>query len=377
MSLRACRPQVNNDDEGNSKLKLLTVESLLFRHYKRQEGQTQHRCQANNRWHGVGVNFQRYVAGMRIGTQGRYLFLLAQGLLCVVVANSGIAQSTNTAGDPPEASAKVASDDTSPKGIRTAKDGWVPPDIDAVRPPVDNGAACSLNEVISKAGKRVEEFVDNLNRLTAKETVQHQTVSHSGTLHDPEIQKSEYVVSAKPTPDGNVYLEEYRGPSLNPSPEPSSDHVSVSGAFALVLIFHPYHAKDFRMTCEGLGAWHEQPAWQIRFEEQTNHMSGLVIEGKNYLLRLRGRAWILADSYQVGRLETDLVETIPKIHLRLQHQVIEYYPGSFPGTNVAMWLPSSAELYMDFRGHRFYRRHSYRDFQLFSVKVRQEFGEIR
>jgi hypothetical protein len=44
---------------------------------------------------------------------------------------------------------------------------------------------------------------------------------------------------------------------------------------------------------------------------------------------------------------------------------------------VMMWLPSSVELYMDFRGHRFYRRLSYADFQLFSVKVHQEFGGIR
>jgi hypothetical protein len=310
---------------------------------------------------------------MRIGTKSRCLFLLAKGLLCLVVANSSIAQQMNTLGDAPETSAKVATDAEE----RTERDGWVPPDIDAVRPPVAKEAACALRDVISKAGTRVEEFVDNLNRLTATETIQTQTVNHSGTLHHPEIQRSEYAVSARREPDGNVLLEEYRGRSMNNAPEPSSDHVAVGGAFSLLLIFHPYHAKDFQMSCEGLGSWHGQPAWQIRFEEQSRHMSAFGIDGKEYLLRLRGRAWILADSYQVGRVETDLVETIPEIRLRLQHEIIEYSRGSFPGTNVMMWVPSSVELYMDFRGHRFYRRHSYMDFQLFSVKVHQEFGEIR
>jgi hypothetical protein len=251
---------------------------------------------------------------MRVGTQGRCLFLLARGLLCVLVANSAIAQQTHTLDDVPEASAKVATDNAPPQRIRTAKDGWVPPDIDAVRPRVAKGTTCSLLDVASKAGTRVEEFVDNLNRLTATEVVQHQTVSHSGTLHHPEIQKSEYAVSAKRAPDGNVRLEEYRGRSMNNAPEPSLDHVTVAGAFSLLLIFHPYHVKDFEMSCEGLGAWHGRPAWQIRFEELSNHMNGLVINGKDYHPRLRGRAWILADSYQVGRLETDLVETIPEIH---------------------------------------------------------------
>jgi hypothetical protein len=310
---------------------------------------------------------------MRIGTKSRCLFLLAHGLLCLVVANSSIAQQMNTLGDAPEASAKVATDAEE----RTERDGWVPPDIDAVRPPVAKEATCALQDVISTAGTRTEEFVDNLNRLTATESVQTQTVSHSGTLQHPEIQRAQYVVSARREPDGNVHLEEYRGRSMNNAPEPSSDHVAVGGAFSFLLIFHPYHAKDFQMSCEGLGSWHGQPAWQIRFEEQSSHMSGLGVDGKEYLLRLRGRAWILADSYQVGRVETDLVETIPEIRLRLQHEIIEYSRGSFPGTNVMMWLPSSVELYMDFRGHRFYRRLSYMDFQLFSVKVHQEFGGIR
>jgi len=286
----------------------------------------------------------------------------------------------NTLGDAPKASAKVATDAEE----RTERDGWVPPDIDAIRPPVAKEATCALQDVISTAGTRVEEFVDNLNRLTATETIQTQTVSHSGTLKHPEIQRAEYVVSARQEPDGNVHLEEYRGRNMNKAPERSSDHVAVGGAFSFLLIFHPYYAKDFQnyakdfqMSCEGLGSWHGQPAWQIRFEEQSSHMSGLGVDGKEYLLRLRGRAWILADSYQVGRVETDLVETVPEIRLRLQHEIIEYSRGSFPGTNVTMWLPSSAELYMDFRGHRFYRHLRYMDFQLFSVKVHQEFGGIR
>jgi hypothetical protein len=316
---------------------------------------------------------------MRIRTEDRCLLLVAHAILFGVGANNALAQQTNTLYDTPKESTTVATDNASLVRTRTAKDGWVPPDIDIVRPPVAREATCSLPDVISKTETRVEEFVDNLNRLTATETVHHQTVSHSGTLRDPEVQRSEYVVSAKRALEGYVYFEEYRGRNLNRTPAPSSDHVAVRGAFSLLLIFHPSHAKDFQMTCEGLGTWHEQPAWQIRFEERSDskHISSLKMEGKEYLLRLRGRAWILADSYQVGRLETDLVETIPEIHLRLQHQVIEYSPGSFPNTTAVTWLPSSAELYMDFRGHRFYRRHSYTDFQLFSVKVHQEFGEIR
>ena len=131
------------------------------------------------------------------------------------------------------------------------------------------------------------------------------------------------------------------------------------------------------MTCEGLGQWQGQPAWQVRFEERTdsNHpMSVFVMNGRAFGLRLRGRAWILADSFQVARLQTDLAVQIPEIGLRLQHQDIEYRPVHFDRSKTELWLPSTSDFYMDFRGRRFYRRHLFTEFKLFSVGLEQSLG---
>ena len=124
------------------------------------------------------------------------------------------------------------------------------------------------------------------------------------------------------------------------------------------------------MTCEGLGEWEGRPAWQVRFEQRADRpnttLSFRVNQG-SYNVNLRGRAWILVDSYQVARLETDLVQSIPKIRLRLYHQSVEYRPARSSINNLELWLPSSTELYMDFQGRRFYREHSFTDFRIFSV----------
>jgi hypothetical protein len=103
-------------------------------------------------------------------------------------------------------------------------------------------------------------------------------------------------------------------------------------------------------------------------------LSNIVVKNKLYNVRLRGRAWILADSYQLARLETDLADTIPAIRLRLEHMKVEYRPVAFPARQTELWLPASAELHMDFSEGRFYRRHSFSDFTLFSVDVEQEFA---
>jgi hypothetical protein len=92
-------------------------------------------------------------------------------------------------------------------------------------------------------------------------------------------------------------------------------------------------------------------------------------------VNLRGRAWILAGSYQVARLETDLVQSIPKIRLRLDHQSVEYRPIKTSTKNLQLWLPSSTEVYMDFQGRRFHRKHSFTDFKIFSVDTQFQVTE--
>lgn len=259
---------------------------------------------------------------------------------------------------------------------RTSADLWLPPDIDRAVPEVSPGISCPLSAVLSEAGKRIEELVQNVDKFTATEIVEHQDVDRTGRLGVPEIRKFSYLVTMAQEANGYMNVEEYR--NLGSTPDQFPDHIATTGTPALVLIFHPQHAKDFQMTCEGLGEWRGQPAWQVRFEERLDRRDSIMdlqIGGSSFSPRLRGRAWIVAGSFQVARLESDLVGEIPQIRLRLQHQDIEYSPVPSPETKSEIWLPSSTEMYMDFLGHRFYRRHTFTDIKLFSVGMQQTFGD--
>jgi len=264
----------------------------------------------------------------------------------------------------------------SPRAKPAKADLWYPPDIDRIIPQVSPGTTCPLSDVLSKAGKRIEELVENVDKFTATELVEHQNVDRSGRLGIPEIRKFNYLVTIAQAPGGNMNVQEFRnGGSAS---ERFPDQIGTIGTPSLVLIFHPHHAKDVQMTCEGLGEWRGRPAWQVRFEERRdrrNSLSTVDIGSRSFSPRLHGRAWILADSYQVARLESDLAEEVPQIRLRLQHQYIEYRALRLPETKREIWLPSSSELYLDFLGHRFYRRHSFTDFKFFSVKTQQTFGD--
>jgi hypothetical protein len=266
----------------------------------------------------------------------------------------------------------------SSRNKRAKTDLWYPPDIDRVFPQVSPGTTCPLSDVLSKAGRRIEELVENVDKFTATEVVEHQRVTRSGQLGIPEIRKFNYLVMIARTPSGLMNVKEYRNGGSGTERFP--DQIATIGTPTLVLIFHPHHAQDVQMTCDGLGEWRGRPAWQVRFEERRdrrNSISEVQMNGRSFSLRLHGRAWILADSYQVARLESDLAEGVPEIRLRLQHHNIEYRAVRLPETEREIWLPSTSELYMDFHGHRFYRRHTFTNLKFFLITTHQTFGNPR
>src|SRR5271168_4256453 len=63
---------------------------------------------------------------------------------------------------------------------------WIPPDIDTVMPSVATGVECSLPQVVSGVGRRMTEFIDSLQKIEARETVEHFKVDAAGSRGKPQ-----------------------------------------------------------------------------------------------------------------------------------------------------------------------------------------------
>jgi tetratricopeptide (TPR) repeat protein len=251
---------------------------------------------------------------------------------------------------------------------------WLPPGIDERVPPVEPGAVCALDEVAQKAGQRIEEFVRNVDRFVATESLKHETINKWGLAATPETRKFDYMVSVQEVKAGFFNVEEFRtvGSAFGEFP----DGLETNGLPALVLIFHPYNLGNFDLTCEGLARWNGRIAWQVHFRQRADKPNimrsyRMSFEGPSHPVALKGRAWIDAESYQIVRLETDLVAPLPEIRLVADRTAIEYGPVHFRERNVNMWLPSSAEVYFDWKGRRFHRRHTFSNYLLFAVDEKQ------
>lgn len=250
---------------------------------------------------------------------------------------------------------------------------WHPIGVDASQPPVTAGVNCPADQVIEQAGERVKELVDGLSRFDATESMIHEDLDEFGVPKNRTSLKFDYVASITEKKPGVLLVDEYR--TWKSRGEDFPDHIATRGLPALAFVFHPELRDNFEMKCEGLGSWNGAATWLVHFqqrEDKPHHTQEYVVNGHVFPVSVKGRAWIGADNFQIVRLESDLVRPIPEIQLFSQHWSVDYGPVHFIKQNQELWLPKNADLYFDFLKHRYYRRHTYDHFMLFSVDTEEK-----
>jgi tetratricopeptide (TPR) repeat protein len=346
----------------------------------------QHAERALELGHGQAENVQPFLAGAlaRRGERDRAIALLKSYVKehsADVMAAKELEKMEFAAASGGATGANEGLEDTSmvEAASRTEVSNWLPPDVDEKVPAVEAGASCKIDDVLREAGKRIEEFVASVDRFTSTEFVTHEAIDKWGMAASPEKRKFEYLVSVKEVKPGYLNVDEYRS-NTNHSAVDFPGGVETHGLPALVLIFHPYNAANFEMSCEGLSHWNGKPAWQVHFRQRSDKPNWIRsykigMTGPSYSIALKGRAWIAADSFRVTRLETDLIAPVPEIRLVADHTAIEYGPVEFKNRKVELWLPKTAEVYYDWRGKRTYRRHSFSNYLLFAVDDKQQIAD--
>lgn len=250
---------------------------------------------------------------------------------------------------------------------------WSPQGIDEAKPLVAAGVSCPYDDVMEKSGERVKELVNDVSRIGAIEHLLHEQMDEIGNPATKETRNFNYVATISEEKPGFLQVEEDRSERLTRFDFP--DEIASGGFMALALVFHPTLRDNFEMTCEGLGRWHGQATWLVHFkqrEDKPARIHDYRVGGDVYSLRLKGRAWITADKFQIVRIESELISPMPQIRLRNEQQVVEYGPVQFKGKTIELWLPQTAEIYLDFRKRRYFRSHTFDHYMLFSVDSQEK-----
>ncbi|MGO9865564.1 MAG: tetratricopeptide repeat protein [Terriglobales bacterium] len=253
---------------------------------------------------------------------------------------------------------------------------WRPAGIDEVKPPVAAGVACPYERVMKMSGERVNELMGDVSRIAAIEHLLHERVDDMGNPITRETRDFNYVASVSEEKPGFLAVEEYRSERLTRDEFP--DGIASGGFATLALVFSPSMQENFETTCEGLGSWHGKAAWLVHFRQRDDRPARIHdyrVGAESYSLRLKGRAWITADKFQIVRIESELISPMPQLQLGSEQQVVEYGPVEFPKKNLELWLPKSAEIYLDFRKRRYFRSHSFDHYMVFSVDAEEKRSE--
>jgi tetratricopeptide (TPR) repeat protein len=253
---------------------------------------------------------------------------------------------------------------------------WAPPDVDEAKPMIAPGARCALDEVLQSAGSRVADLVKNVDRFTATEEMEHESLSPLGVQISRESRTFNYLVAIRQIGARELDVQEYRNGSVSMQQFPA--HLGTIGLPVLALVFHPFYQDEYDLACEGRGQWRGKPAWVVHFRQRGNQMNEMRVYhvgGMSFPVRLKGRAWIDVDSFEIVAMEADMLTPVPEIRLLRDHQLIEYGPVEFQKSKTPLWLPKSVDWYCNLGGQRYHRHHNFSHFLLFSVEDSQEIGQ--
>jgi len=256
--------------------------------------------------------------------------------------------------------------------------GWMPPDLDEKVGALEPGAVCAVDDVLKKVGDRIQEFMGNVDRFTATESLQHEWISKSGVPDTAINRNFNYVVEIKEIRSGYFNVAENR---INKQGSNEyADGLATTGLPAMVLVFHPSNIGNFEITCEGLARRSEGLAWQLHFRQRPDRPNTIRafrvgMFGKSHPINLKGRAWIAADTFQVLRLETQMIAPVKEINLKADYTEVEYGPVHFNKKNVDMWLPQTAVAYSFWLGKRSRQSHTFSNYVLFSVDDKQKISQ--
>lgn len=254
-----------------------------------------------------------------------------------------------------------------PKSV--AERPWSPPEIDHKEYAVASDVSCNAEEVLPRAMRRMKSQLENFEKFAATEHIEHQEVDKQGQAGPIKSRNFSYIVFVRTSKGDSVFLEESRDGGTNISAFPTS--LATTGLNSLgVSVLQPEYRPGFDYQCEGLANVRGEAAWEIRFSEKRN--ANLDVrrwqrQGTIYNIPIKGRIWVASTTYDVLRVETDLREPVTFLELSLDHLLVDYGPVTFGSGQSKLWLPWSAEMYLELHGKRYHHKHFLTDYQLFGV----------
>ncbi len=263
--------------------------------------------------------------------------------------------------------------------VKVVERPWAPPDTDSVVYEVAPNANCKTDAILDSALHRLNSDLMNFEKFSATEHIERQDIDRYGWPGPMRTHDYPYIVFVYPLGAKSFYVREFR--SSDDDTSSSSETITSTNLNSMgVNVLQPFYRQRFDYSCEGLSNVRGQGAWQIRFVEKRDAKGEGVrtwqLNYETYAVPVKGRIWISSASFAVLRVETDLREPVRgRLELTKDHLLVDYGPVDFVTGDKQLWLPWSADHYMERGGKRYHHRHLLSNYLLFNVDTTHKVGK--
>lgn len=252
------------------------------------------------------------------------------------------------------------------------------PELKALEPAQDQHL---LPTILTKTGARVSDFVDQVVDLTAHEEITQESLDETGHIKSSRNREYSYLViihRSDLSPSPEEYRTDAKGNRMLPGGG-EQGYAVTSGFVFGCLYFLPGNQSNSAFRYVGTGTIGARNTYVIVFAQRPDRTKTNFVEvmGLATPIAVQGVAWIDERTFQIIRMRTDLLESLPlsqmlpesrgRRGLDQQTTEVTFAETHLVGIANALWLPNEVSVQIVFNGDGFHNEHHYTKYERFHV----------
>lgn len=223
---------------------------------------------------------------------------------------------------------------------------------------------------LDRVQRQVVAFFAKMSDLTCTETVLQQKLRPDGHVQTSEQSRYDYLIMVQANRE-DFSLNESRIAAAGPPQKPLPLLVT-NGFSMLLLVFHPYYQRSFRLEPDTARMVNGRMLMPVRFSHipGTRSPAALALRGREYPLDLEGTAWVDPQSGHIARIDASLGTDMSDLGLRSLRVQVDYQPSTLPGAS-GIALPSRATIDLETPRQHWRNTHVFTDYKSFSTAAQQ------
>ena len=245
---------------------------------------------------------------------------------------------------------------------------------------LDKGGAATQSldnaeSILNKSGAAIDEQLRRTPNLIADEKVQLLGQDQNRYV-ESSARDYEYRIVHKPIPSGGNKLVESRtdagGQPVDNSAKNPNRPINV-GFATLWLIFLPGNLHDSRFRYLGEQSMGRRKTYVLAFAQnpESTGLQPVISYGSGQCTApLQGVVWIDQSTFQIVRMQTDLLYSLPDIQLSQLRSVLTYELVKIAGLRLSLWLPRNVEASWQTAYRDVQESHTYSHYRLFKATMK-------